>query len=397
VVVALPTPLPSPTTRAGRLTSFVDALLDEDLDGLTEDALGEDVIALRREIDRLEAECARRLHRFERRRGFAAQGAASVVSWLRQHCRLSAASASQRAEVARHLPELPAVDHALRHGDIGFQHAAVVARSASELGVDAVRPVEDTLVDAAQRLDPTRLQVVTRHLRHCVDPDGALSSANRDHGRRFLHVSETYGGAFSIDGMLDPEGGALLRTALDALDQPVPGDPRMAWQRRADALVELARRQLQSGDLPSVNGRRPHLTVTVPLATVCREPGAPAGELRWAGPVVAELVRRLACDAAVTRVTVSPTGEPLNVGRTTRTVPPAIRRALVTRDRGCRFPGCDRPPEWTDANHLHHWADGGETSLDNLVLLCRFHHRYVHEQGWHVRRTDGGSLSAQPP
>jgi len=275
VVVALSTPLPSPAFTA-RLTSLVDALLAEDLDPLDDEALGEDVIALRREIDRLEAECARRLHRFEQQRGFAAQGSASVVSWLRQHCRLSAAAASQRAEVARQLPELPAVERAVREGEIGFQHAAVVARSASELGVDAVHAVEDTLVDAATRLDPTRLAVVTRHLRHCADPDGALSAANRDHGRRWLHISETYGGVFSIDGLLDPEGGALLRTALDALDQPIPNDPRMAWQRRADALVELARRQLQSGELPSVNGQRPHLTVTAPT----RHPAARARRAR---------------------------------------------------------------------------------------------------------------------
>jgi len=168
------------------------------------------------------------------------------------------------------------VERAVREGEIGFQHAAVVARSASELGVDAVHAVEDTLVDAATRLDPTRLAVVTRHLRHCADPDGALSAANRDHGRRWLHISETYGGVFSIDGLLDPEGGALLRTALDALDQPIPNDPRMAWQRRADALVELARRQLQSGELPSVNGQRPHLTVTAPT----RHPAARARRAR---------------------------------------------------------------------------------------------------------------------
>jgi len=143
--------------------------------------------------------------------------------------------------------------------------------------------------------------------------------------------------------------------------------------------------------------RRPHLTVTAPLATLQREPGAPAGELRWAGPVVADLVRRLACDAAITRVTVSPRGEPLNVGRAVRTIPPAIRRALALRDGGCRFPGCDRPPEWTDAHHIKHWADGGETSLDNLVLLCRFHHRYVHEQGWRLERKGDGTLSAEPP
>jgi hypothetical protein len=119
--------------------------------------------------------------------------------------------------------------------------------------------------------------------------------------------------------------------------------------------------------------------------------------MRWAGAVVAETVRRLACDATASRVTVGPSGEPLDVGRAVRTIPPAMRRALVVRDGGCRFPGCDRPPEWTDGHHLRHWADGGETKLDNLVLLCRRHHRVVHEGRWRLSRGEDGRLVAQPP
>jgi 5-methylcytosine-specific restriction endonuclease McrA len=92
-----------------------------------------------------------------------------------------------------------------------------------------------------------------------------------------------------------------------------------------------------------------------------------------------ETARRLACDASVTRVVLSPESQPLDVGRRTRLIPPAIRTALVVRDRGCTYPGCDRGPQWTDAHHVRHWADGGSTSLDNLVLLCRQHHRAVHE------------------
>ena len=112
-------------------------------------------------------------------------------------------------------------------------------------------------------------------------------------------------------------------------------------------------------------------------------------------PVVTAL--RLACDSALTAIAADDSGEPLDAGRTVRTVPPAIRRALVVRDRGCRFPGCDRPADWTDGHHLQHWAHGGETKLRNLVLLCRRHHRRVHEGGWHVAWGQRGELVASPP
>jgi hypothetical protein len=363
----------------------------------TDASLAEDLIALRQQIDQLEAEFCRRLEAFNRRRGYLSDGAASIVSWLRVRCRMSTGAAAQRVDVARHVPDLPLTSDALQGGAIGFHHAATIARCAAEVGADAVLPVEQTLVEAAQKLDPSRLQLVTRHLRHCVDPDGALEAANRDHAHRWFHMSQTLKGVFILDGKLDAEGGALLRTAINALEKPVQGDDRNASQRRADALVELASRQLQGGDLPAVAGQRPHLTVTTPVATLQYERGAAAGEMSWAGPVVAETVRRLACDAAVTRVTLGADGEPLNVGRSVRSIPPAIRRALVARDGGCRFPGCDRPPEWTDGHHVKHWADGGETRLDNLVLLCRHHHRAVHEHRWRLSWTAEGGLKAVPP
>jgi 5-methylcytosine-specific restriction protein A len=109
------------------------------------------------------------------------------------------------------------------------------------------------------------------------------------------------------------------------------------------------------------------------------------------------MARRIACDAAVTTVTVDGKGTPLDVGRTTRTIPPALRRAVVVRDGGCRFPGCDRPPEWTDCHHILPWAEGGATRLDNLVLLCQLCHTRVHEQGWRLQWGPAGKLLAEPP
>jgi len=379
------------------LAAAIDDIAGDDAEVLTDAALAEDLVALRRYVDRLEAEFCRRLQAFDARHGYRSEGAASVVAWLRVRCRMSTAAAAQHVDVARQLLELPITSDALHSGAIGFHHAAAIARCAAEVGSGAVRPVEQTLVEAAEKLDPSRLRLVTRHLRHCVDPDGALDAANRDHAHRWFHISQTFDGVFVLDGKLDAEGGALLRTAINALEKPAAGDDRSASQRRADALVELASRQLQGGELPAVAGQRPHLTVTAPAATLQRERGAAAGEMSWAGPVVAQTVRRLACDAAVTRVTLNADGQPLTVGRSARSIPPAMRRALVTRDGGCRFPGCDRPPEWTDGHHVKHWADGGETRLDNLVLLCRRHHRAVHEHGWRLGWNADRSLAALPP
>ncbi|MBW3601539.1 MAG: HNH endonuclease, partial [Actinobacteria bacterium] len=271
--------------------------------------------------------------------------------------------------------------------EVGYGHVRLLAGAGAEERREAFARDEEVLVDAARQLDPGRLRAVVAHWRHAVDPEGALDDANACHARRRLHASVTYEGMVALDGELDPEGGATLLTALDAVQPggPQAGDGRTPAQRRADALVELARRALDTGEFPDHGGERPHLTVRVDLATLRRQPASPAGELEPTGPVCAETARRLACDAGVSRVVTAGDSQPLDVGRRTRVVPPAMRRALVWRDRGCRFSGCDRPPAWSDAHHLVHWADGGATSLDNLVLLCRRHHRAIHETGHRLR------------
>ncbi len=379
-------------------TTGLGGLTDDGLSSLPASALGEQLVELRRGIDRLEFEFSRRLVPFARQQRYEGDGAVTLVSWLRWKCRLGPGAASERVALARQLTELAATRQALASGEIGYHHAAAITRAAVEVGPEALSQAEPMLLEAARQLDPHRLRLLTLHLRHCVDPDGVLADHNLAYDRRRLHLSEGLDGIFYLDGLLDAEGGATVRTALNALLGPAdPGDDRTAPQRRADALVELARQRLDAGDLPEVAGQRPHLTVTAPLATLRREPQAPAAELEWAEPVPAETVRRLACDASLTRVLLGPDSEPMDVGRATRTIQPALRRALVVRDRGCRFPGCDRPPSWTDGHHLTHWADGGETTLANLVLLCRRHHRRVHEERWQLARGDNTALVAMAP
>jgi hypothetical protein len=215
--------------------------------------------------------------------------------------------------------------------------------------------------------------------------------------------------------------------ALEPLARRVDSqDPRSGGQRRADALAELARRSLEAGRLPQTGGVRPQLTVTVDLDSLL-DPGGLGGEAGGVGPLDPEACRRLACDGAVTRVLVTrhPTGhagtqdgladqlraaarllppalgggptQPLEVGRTSRVVSAAQRAALVVRDGGCAVAGCDRPPAWCEAHHLRHWLHGGPTNLANLALLCRAHHRAVHEGGWRLGRDPDGRLTATPP
>jgi hypothetical protein len=384
--------------RSDILQALIADLATADIEPLTEGALADEIVDLRRTIDRLEFQVSRRLGLFARRKGYLALGFVTLVSWLRRACRLAPGAAWQRAEMARNLPSLPETSTALAAGDIGFHHAAVIAHSVTELGAAAVLRQESTLLEAAQKLDPTYLSYVTRQLRHCEDPDGTLDAANENFQRRYLHISQTFDGMFVLDGQLDAEGGATVKAALNALEMPWdPSDNTTGSQRRADALVELARQRLEAGNLPEVGGQKPHLSVTASVATLIKQPEAPAGELDWSQPIAADTVRRVACDCAMTRVLLGPTSEPIDVGRCTRTVPPALRTALRVRDKHCRFPGCDRPPDWCDGHHLIHWIDGGETSLANTCLLCRRHHRFVHELGWQLRWGAAGEIIAIKP
>ncbi len=178
---------------------------------------------------------------------------------------------------------------------------------------------------------------------------------------------------------------------------PALNDERVGKQHQADALLELCRRQLDGGQLPEVGGQKPHLAVTVDLATLCRQPGSAAAELEWSQPVPAETARRLACDAVLTTIFRQAGSESPQIGPTSRVVSGSQHRALRVLDKGCRFPGCDYPTAWTDAHHIQPWPDGGPTVLDNLVLLCRRHHRRVHEGGWTLELRPNRELVATPP
>jgi|HubBroStandDraft_6_1064221.scaffolds.fasta_scaffold01666_5 hypothetical protein len=393
-----------------RLDDAVDALVDESIDEFSTHALGEDLIDIRRAIDRLEAEFIRRLHRFDRAHGAVAAGGVSSVSWVRAFCRMTVKASAYRVHLARTLGELPTTLGSARAGRASFSNVTMIAHLAEDVGVEQVAPFESILVSAAETFEPGAMRTLTQATRLRLDPDGVLADANHAHERRWFECDQTYGGVFVLRGELDAEGGALVKTAIDALSHGMSrGETRSASQRRADALVDLAALQLRCGDHRDVHGQRPHLTVTVGAETLRSGADATPAELGGVGPIHPETARRIACDAARTVVMLarlsdgsastaqSASAQPLSVGRATRTVPAHIRTALHLRDHGCRFPGCDRPPAWTDGHHVIHWSDGGPTELENLVSLCRPHHRAVHEQGWRIRITDGTAVVDPPP
>lgn len=379
------------------LTSVIDEVAGEDLDALTDSALGADLVDLRKAVDRLEAEWLRRLAVFDARGGAAADGALSTAAWLRRACRLAPGAARERVVVARELTGLHSTAAELAAGDISYRHAALIATATAELPDAAQGQTESILLEAGRHCDPATLGKVTAHLRYTLDPDGARRADEGVHDRRQLFISPILDGRFAVDGALDAEGGSTVLAALTALSQPVPGDDRTPAQRRADALVELARRHLDDGSLPELGGERPHVTVTVDLTALERRPAAASPQLDWSGPISAETALRIACDAGVSRVIIAGNSEPLDVGRRTRVVSAGMRRALAVRDKGCRFPGCDRPPVWTDTHHLRHWADGGVTALVNLILLCRAHHRCLHEGGRRLVGDPNGEITAIRP
>jgi hypothetical protein len=231
---------------------------------------------------------------------------------------------------------------------------------------------------------------------HAVASDSLAARQERAWRTRRLNATRTSDDGGTLEARLDKIGLETVLTALAPLAAPHgEADDRSAEQRRADALVELARRSLDSGGLPETGGVRPHVTVVVDLPTLLGEQGAPAAQLDRLGAISGEAARRLACDAGVCRVITNGPSQILDAGRATRTVTPAQRRALAVRDGGCVK--CRAPVGWCEAHHVVFWTDFGPTDLDNLVLLCWGCHRDVHERGWIPIRGPDGRWRVHPP
>src|SRR5207253_6882255 len=242
---------------------------------------------------------------------------------------------------ARQLEKLPRTEEALARGEIGYQHAVAMARTAEHVGAAEVRKAENRLLEAAEKMDPGQFAGVAMSFEHQVDAQSALIEANRAHQRRYLQIGEAINGLVRIEGQVTPDAGAIIRTAIEPYASPSKSDDRSAGQRLADALVEACRRGgtgmvSANGGQANGAGPRPQLVITAVADTLAAIEGAPAGQLEWGGTVPAETVRRLACDSAITRIT--GLGElDWEISHASRTIPPATRRALVARDHHCVF------------------------------------------------------------
>jgi hypothetical protein len=380
----------------GELRSAVDVLAALDLDELDNTTLGELIVEVSRQHDRLDGIRHRLVAEHDRRLAWKADGARSEKEWLRDACRLSAGEAAVRTNTARNLGRLPATAAALADGTISAGQARVAAQAVRDLPGEALAGLDALVTEAAADTDAAGLRSMVDDYAHRVASDSLAEREERAWRTRRLNVTRTADDGVVLEAKLDKVGAEIVLTALAPLAAPRgEEDDRTPEQRRADALVELARRGLDSGGLPETGGVRPHVTVVVDLPTLLGEQGAPAAQLDRLGAISGEAARRLACDAGVCRVITNGRSQILDASRSTRTVTPAQRRALAVRDGGCV--GCRAPSGWCEAHHIVHWIDLGPTDLDNLCLLCWGCHRDVHERGWQPIRGPDGRWMLRPP
>jgi uncharacterized protein DUF222/HNH endonuclease len=382
------------------------ATYPDDPSDLTEDHAATGFVQPQRISEIVEAKRLHWLADQDRRASYSRDGYLSAASWLADRFGVAAGCAKEQVRVAQALEEMPQVRESFFEGAVTASAVRVLAEARREHPND-FGSGEKALVEAAMTRPVEELRRLVGEWSHGMDEQRALDRAEILRERRRLNVCPTPTGMVRVDGELDPEGGEAVLTAIQAIvdaDLRAHGwnDLRTPPQRRADALHELARRYLDLPERPTVAGERPHVTVTVDVETLRGAKGADGAsgasrcELDHAGAVHAATARRLACDASVMRVIMAGPSEPLDVGRRTPVVSSSLRRAVVLRDKKCQFPVCTRPHAWCDAHHVVHWANGGETALHNLVLLCRPHHRLVHEGGFRLELVNGKTMFRRP-
>ncbi|NKS79211.1 DUF222 domain-containing protein [Rhodococcus hoagii] len=386
------------------------ALRPAEVRRLVEPDLVRSVIEMSREIERLEALRAVAVAEIDERAvSFDTLGFRSVKQWLAANTLLEVPAAARILALGRMLARQPEIADAFNAGDISAEHASLIGKfcEAPPRGMpnEALDSCRKVLLDAASGPAATTMTVRTciSRLERIFESDELPPSEDTE--RNEFHVSKTLNGRVAVKGDLDAVTGEMLLTALSALTKPRnpmddPAGARTPARQRADAFAEILRRYLDSGDAPIEGGERPHLSLHVNAADLARSEAAhewvkPDGgsdlfgdtdiaRMPHMGPLSIATARRLACDCHLTPI-VMDDGVPLNLGRTSRTVSKKQRRALIARDHGCAFPGCGTAPAHCEGHHVKHWADGGPTDLDNLVLLCRYHHTLLHHSHWDVK------------
>jgi hypothetical protein len=335
-------------------------------------------------------------------------GASSTSVWWRNRHRVGIRSAHRLVRLARRIEAAPAVvGEGVAVGAVNLDQADVVtwavARIPAEVGVDVRERAAAELVRLCGELDADLLKTVGERILSVVAPEvadeldrKAMERAEAQAQRERYFTMTPDGVGVRLSGRLSAEGAAVVRAAIEPLCSPVAGDGRTAEQRRADALVDVCKLALTTTDLPENGGDRPQVVVGVDFDTITQQLGA--GTLDNGDRITPETARRMACDAGLVPMVLNGHGVPLDVGRSRRLVTGPLRRALVARDRGCCFPGCDRGARWAEAHHVRHWSHGGPTSAENTLLICTYHHGELHKpDSWTVFIAPDGLPTFIPP
>ncbi|MGH8897458.1 MAG: DUF222 domain-containing protein [Egibacteraceae bacterium] len=370
------------------------------LDGQVDDTtLAERVEQLHRVETVTAAEKLRCVAEVDARGAWRAEGARSTADLLARRLRLTRGEARAQAETAVGLESLPETAAALREGTIGVGQAQVAVQTAKDLRPDVREELDRLVAGHGGELDRRRLREHVDAWTHTVDPEALAGREKRAWANRRLSMStENPDGVMRGGFELDPVGGATLTAALDPLARKTShADDRTYPQRMADALVELARRSLDAGDLPQVAAQRPHVILIATAETLDGKAGAPAARLDGVGPVSAATAQMIACDAETTTVWMTRNGEVLDTGRTRRQPTRAQRVAVIARDRVCV--GCGAPASRCQIHHIKWWThDLGSTDEENLCLTCWDCHAKIHHDGWLViRDPDTGRFTMHPP
>ncbi len=292
-------------------------------------------------------------------------------------------------------PKLPAVRAAMTEGGISAEHVHRIDKVIGKVPEQVAEQVEQELVEAAYQFNPTELAKLGEHLINTLDPDGPEpADASVVEGQNELDLRHHEDGSLTGRFHLGAESAALVKTLLSPLTTPRPGDDRTLVERQGDALAEIIGFAADSGKAPMEGGERPHIAVTVSLETL--QTGIGTATLDDGRSLTPEQTRRLACDAGIIPIVLGSKSQPLDIGESKRLASKRQRQALAIRDKGCAAPGCARTPHQCHAHHVQHWADGGPTTLANMVLVCHYHHRLIHHAGWQVHMDNGLPVFTPP-
>jgi hypothetical protein len=373
-----------------QLRDAVDALVSVDPSSLSDAELGSLVLELRREMDRQEAVFAQAVRAAHTQGVGASDGAASTAAWLRHRAHMREGDARAAIEAGAVSELLAETGEAWRSGDISSAEFRTIAAARVDGHDDTYVQCEPTFLELARRHDRRGLRGATAHFKRIALADGTEPSAYDG-----LHVSQLYDGRTVIKGELSDLAAETVMTALHAYtDPPDEKVPKKTSRRYAEALVRIC--EIALGQTGTPERARAQVSVVIDWQTLIdRQPGRLDGE--FTGPIHPLDIELLLCDCDITRVITGPDGLPLDVGRKRREPTVAMRKALVVRDGGCRWPGCNRPAGFCDAHHvIPWWPDRGPTSLKNLVLLCSHHHHKAHQRGWRLT-FDGTTLEIHRP